>query len=63
MTDKEFRAMLDWYMCSDPWPVQSGDKSTDEENHDTITAMMERESKARGFDGWVHAFHEMKRPS
>lgn len=50
MTDLEFRALLDWYMCSDPWPL-------DGENHKAITALVQRESLNRGYDDWTEAMH------
>jgi len=50
MNDHEFRAALDWYMASDPWPAG-------EANHGVITAWLDRESISRGFTDWVEAFH------
>ena len=52
MSDREFRAMLTWWMCSDPWVA--GDKE-----HEVLLAFMEAESKRRGYEGWVDAYHEM----
>jgi len=67
---EEFRAILDWFMCSDPWPVCKGQcsveaggtyigpPSCDVDNHETIEAWMGRMAKAFGYDNWVEAFHE-----
>jgi hypothetical protein len=30
LNDQTFRDLLDWFMCSDPWPVRKGDKSQQE---------------------------------
>ncbi|MEE9367179.1 MAG: hypothetical protein V3W44_10860 [Dehalococcoidales bacterium] len=57
MTTKEFRALLDWYMCSDPWPVEPDGYST----HQVITDMLDNEARERGFDGVYVAYHEVER--
>ena len=59
MNDQEFRAMLDWYMCSDPWPVDPDDNGT----HEMMTELLNRESRKRGYDGWVDAYHIFGVPS
>ena len=48
-TDSEFRSLLDLVMCSAPYPC---------EGRDIVLGMIERESRARGFDSWVEAYHE-----
>lgn len=53
MSDKEFRALLDWFMVSDPWPL-------DEFAHKTIQTMLDLESVRRGFPTWVDAYHYHK---
>lgn len=50
MTDKEFRQVLDWYMCSDPWPAG-------EHNQTIISDWIAREATQRGFTDWVDAYH------
>lgn len=74
MSDLEFRAILDLWMCCDPWPVHQrlcdhvvdpgapceNPPTCDEENHSTLEGWLNRECKARGFDGWVDAYHEFK---
>jgi hypothetical protein len=55
MNDQEFRAILDWFMCSDPWPVPPGD-----ENHEIVTNWLNNEAQVRGYDSWVVAYHEFK---
>ena len=54
MSDKEFRAVLDWMMCSDPFPCP--------EWQETVVGWIERESQSRGFDGWIDAYHKAARP-
>lgn len=51
MDDREFRALLDWFMCSDPWPVEGGD------SHDLMSDWLNRAAKSRGYKDWVEAFH------
>lgn len=63
ITDHEFRALLDLFMASDPWPVtvpnETGGtgRQTDLENHNAIQDCLDRNAKARGFDTWVDAYH------
>jgi hypothetical protein len=49
MNDTEFRAVLDWFMISDPWD--------DIVPHGVIEDWIERESNARGHQTWVDAYH------
>jgi len=56
LTDQEFRAMLDWYMCSDPWPVEP-----EEGSQKIITALLNSEAFVRGYDTWVGAYHALPR--
>ena len=44
------RAILDWWMCSDPWP--GGDQ-------DGIKKWLDVQCHRQGYDNWVTAFHEM----
>jgi hypothetical protein len=53
MSDQEFRAVLDWWMCSDPWPVNPDGK----DNQKTIGKWLEREAKQRGWTDLIEAFH------
>ncbi len=55
MSKKEFRAMLDWFMCSDPWPVEP-----DRGSHTIIEALLEKEAFSRGYAGWVGAYHALE---
>lgn len=57
MTDKEFRAVLDWMMCSDPWPVVGSYGSIDEDGHKVISGWLDKESVLRGYTDWIDAFH------
>ena len=54
MSNKEFRAMLDLFMCSDPWPVEGGDSEA------VLKAMLHKESVARGYKDWIGAYHKEK---
>jgi len=54
MKNVEFRALLDLFMCSDPYPC---------EGHDTIETLLEIESMHRGFRSWVDAYHGFKVPA
>jgi hypothetical protein len=67
LSDQVFRDLLDWYMCSDPWPVllprqPGGPRLTDvdSENHARITQFLDEQAKLFGFDNWVTAFHRFK---
>ena len=53
MSNKHFRALLDWFMCSDPWPA-------DQKNHELVTEFIEDESTKRGYGCWVEAYHDLK---
>ncbi|HEC65953.1 MAG TPA: hypothetical protein ENI23_11730 [bacterium] len=46
------RALLDWYMCSDPWP--GGDQ-------DAITAWLDKVCKMRGYKDLIEAYHFYQR--
>ena len=46
------RALLDWYMCSDPWP--GGDQ-------DAIARWLNDLCRERGFVDWTMAYHELPR--
>jgi hypothetical protein len=52
MSDKEFKALLDWYAasCNLDW------SSLDSE---TINALIDRESSARGYASWAKAKHDL----
>lgn len=50
MDSLEFRTVLDWWMCSDPWPESV--------SKDIVDSWLERESRERGHDGVVAAYHE-----
>jgi len=44
------RALLDWYMCSDPWPGGS---------QEAITKWLNAVCRQRGFMDWTMAYHEL----
>lgn len=49
LTHRQFRALLDWRMCSDPFP-----EGVDLE---AISEIMEGVSKDHGYLDWVDAYH------
>ena len=53
MEDYVYRDMLDWFMCSDPWP--------DWVNETYILRYLNEQAEVRGYDSWVVAFHELPR--
>lgn len=52
MKDGLFRSLLDLFMVSDPWPCT-------EEGQEIIEEMLDKEAKRRGYETWVHAFHNL----
>jgi hypothetical protein len=50
MNNTEFRAVLDWWMCSDPWCEQVPKTVIDD--------WLEREAHERGYGGVVEAYHD-----
>lgn len=49
MNDTEFRAILDWWMCSDPFrPVDA---------QVIVRDWLVREAGTRGYNGVIDAFH------
>ena len=50
MNKWQFRAVLDWRMCSDPWP--GGDM-------EIVDSWLNEVAKEFGFDDWVQAYHEL----
>ena len=51
--DDEFRALLDLFMVSDPWPL-------DERAEGVVQDLLTSESASRGYGSWVVAYHEHK---
>ncbi len=51
MDDRELRIFLDLLMVSDPWPLEYG--------QDAMTDVADAESRARGYDNWIDAYHKM----
>lgn len=50
MNSKQFRAVLDWRMCSDPWP--GGDE-------ETVDEWLNEMARTFGFEHWIQAYHEL----
>lgn len=51
MTDQQFRDFLDLMMVSDPWPLS-------EDADESLTDLADAESRKRGYDAWIVAYHE-----
>jgi hypothetical protein len=51
MSAEEFRAMLDWFMLSDGFPLGMLERGI-------IEDFLNREADLRGYDTWVDAYHE-----
>jgi hypothetical protein len=56
MTEKEFACVLEWYMCSDPWPVP-GEPGID--NQQSIDEMLNKLALSFGFSDWVSTYHKL----
>lgn len=54
LTTAQFRALLDLWMVSDPWPL-------DEWQHDELGRFITEASKSLGFEDWVEAYHRLSR--
>lgn len=50
-TAQEFGTLLDWFMVSDPWPLEQID-------NDRMKDMLNDEAQRRGYDDWVQAYHD-----
>ena len=48
LSPDRWRAVLDWRMCSDPWPGG---------NMDAVDNLLNDVAAMMGFDGWVAAYH------
>ncbi len=51
MSDEQFRALLNLYMCSDPWPASP-------EDQETVLDLLNEQSIDRGYLDWTEAYHE-----
>ena len=52
MTSEQFRALLNLWMCSDPWPTSH----PSDQKH--IEALLDEESEKRGYKDTIGAYHE-----
>lgn len=53
MEERLFRALLNLYMSSDPWPAGEWDQKH-------VLAGIEAESTRRGYSSWIDAFHQFE---
>lgn len=53
LSHREFRVILNWFMVSDPWPMES-------ESESVIKNLLNEESATRGYEDWVEAYHEFE---
>ena len=51
-TAHEYGALLTLVKQTDPWPVS-------ELNQRRIRDLINKEAKARDYDSWIHAYHEL----
>jgi hypothetical protein len=58
MTDQQFRALLDLFMCSDPWPVSPEIEYFN--SRDIILSLLDEEAKKRGCRDWIDAYHNIR---
>jgi len=49
---REYGAFLKLAMVSDPWPLT-------ERNRNTFVELLNDEADARGYNDWVHAYHDL----
>lgn len=52
MSDDQFKAFMALMMVSDPWPLSQTE-------HDDLLEIADEESRRRGFDNWIDAYHRM----
>lgn len=49
LSDEEFCSLMDLMMCSDPYPVDSGET--------VLRQLLNGEAGARGYGSWTEAYH------
>ena len=54
ISDLAFRALLDWYVASDPWPL------ADDKSRGVIFGFICAEASKRGYDDWIKAYHDFE---
>lgn len=52
-TQEEFKAVLEWFMCSDPWP-------TTKKNYIMVKKLLNRVAEEFGYTDWVDALHGLR---
>jgi len=55
VTHEEFRALLDWFMCSDPWPIEGEDGQKAQREIETL---LDRYAQHENYPSWIEAYHE-----
>lgn len=56
LTDAQFRALMDLFMCSDPYPDTKA-------GHDTLENLLDSEALALGYSDWIVAYHDFNERS
>jgi hypothetical protein len=51
ISNPKFRALMDWFMVSDPWPLK-------EDAHLQLLEFLNQEANKRGHDSWIEAYHD-----
>lgn len=54
LEEDQFRALLDLFMCSDPWPVHDQGQG---DGHTTIEGLLDAEAQFYGYLDWIDAYH------
>ena len=63
LTGFELRVLLDLFMVSDPWPLEEGPAEwrAHKPSHMTMLWLVDSESRLRGYEDWVDAYHNHQR--
>jgi len=54
ISDLAFRALLDLFMVSDPWPLE------DEQSKAVLFGFICAEASKRGYSDWMNAYHDFE---
>ena len=57
MNREQFRALLDLFICADPWPVPKINGKVPDNSHEVIEELLNEEARKVGYSDWVDAYH------